>query len=106
MGIGQLMPATAKGLGVENPFDPAENINASAEMFAGLRKRYSSYKDPMLAVAAYNWGSGNVSKSVKKFGENWVEGANKGFFDDEGDWVKMPEETNNYMAKFGAALGY
>ena len=47
-----------------------------------------------------------MSKSVKKFGENWVEGANKGFFDDEGDWVKMPEETNNYMAKFGAALGY
>lgn len=106
LGIGQLMPKTAKDLGVKNPFDPTENIMASAEYFGDLRSRYKEYNDPNLAVAAYNWGLGNVDKSVAKFGENWVMGANNGFFDDKGNWVQMPEETNNYIAKFSGALGY
>lgn len=106
LGIGQLMPKTAKDLGVKNPFDPTENIMASAEYFGDLRNRYKDYNDPNLAVAAYNWGLGNVDKSVAKFGENWVMGANNGFFDDKGNWVQMPEETNNYIAKFSGALGY
>ena len=106
MGVGQLMPSTSKDLGVKNPFDPTENIMASAEYFGDLRSRYKEYNDPNLAVAAYNWGLGNVDKAVAKFGENWVTGANNGFFDDKGNWVQMPKETNNYIAKFSGALGY
>lgn len=106
LGVGQLMPSTAKDLGVQNPFDPTENIMASAEYFGDLRSRYKEYNDPNLAVAAYNWGLGNVDKAVAKFGENWVTGANNGFFDDKGNWVQMPKETNNYIAKFSGALGY
>ncbi len=60
-GIGQLMPGTAKGLGVKNVFDPVENIRASTRLLAGYLK--SGYS-PSLALAAYNAGPG----AVKKYG--------------------------------------
>jgi len=59
-GIMQLMPATAKSLGVSNSFDPEQNIMGGAKYISGLLKKYDG--DTSLALAAYNAGSNNVAK--------------------------------------------
>ncbi len=57
MGPGQLMPGTARALGVSDPFDSAENIDAAARLLAAHIARFGSLR---LAVAAYNAGPGAV----------------------------------------------
>lgn len=59
-GVMQLMPATAKELGVVNSFDPEQNIMGGAKYLSGLLKKYDG--DVKLSLAAYNAGSGNVRK--------------------------------------------
>lgn len=59
-GVMQLMPATAKGLGVTNSFDPEQNIMGGAKYISGLLKKYDG--NTSFALAAYNAGSGNVAK--------------------------------------------
>lgn len=59
-GIMQLMPATAKGLGVTNPLDATQSINGGATYLASLLKRFDG--DTTKAVAAYNAGPGAVIK--------------------------------------------
>ncbi|SFG24366.1 lytic transglycosylase domain-containing protein [Oribacterium sp. WCC10] len=60
MGIMQLMPATAKSLGVTDPFDPEQNIMGGAKLLASNLKEFGG--DLKLALAAYNAGSGAVRK--------------------------------------------
>lgn len=72
MGLGQLMPGTARGLGVSNPFDPVQNLAGAIRLLHGHLNTYSggrayregtvSWNDIILAMAAYNAGSGAVRK--------------------------------------------
>jgi len=58
-GLMQLMPSTAKGLGVQNPFDPEQAINGAAKL---LSRNLKEFKSLPLALAAYNAGGGAVHK--------------------------------------------
>lgn len=80
MGIMQLMPATAKSLGVSDAYDPEQNIMGGAKYLSQLLKEFDG--DPKLAVAAYNAGPG----AVKKY-----------------DGIPPYPETQNYVDK---VIGY
>jgi peptidoglycan DL-endopeptidase CwlO len=58
-GLMQLMPGTAKGLGVKNSFDPEQAINGAAKLLSHNLKEFKSLP---LALAAYNAGGGAVHK--------------------------------------------
>ncbi len=75
MGLMQLMPATARQLGVSNAFDVQQNIEAGVRYLRYLKTRFS---DERLVLAAYNAGEG----AVKKHG-----------------WIPPYPETINYVHK-------
>lgn len=74
-GLMQLMPATARELGVEDSFDPEQNIMGGTRYLRDLLKRYDGNLDQ--ALAAYNWGMGNLARSDGR----------------------LPEETRNYQIR-------
>ena len=80
-GIMQLMPGTAKTLGVKNAFDPYENIMGGAKL---LRDNIRAFGSVPLALAAYNAGPG----AVKKY-----------------EGVPPYKETQDYVKKIMADLG-
>lgn len=74
-GLMQLMPATAQELGVKDPFDPKENIMAGTRYLRRLLDRY--HGNTRLALAAYNWGMGNLENRPHA----------------------LPQETRDYIAR-------
>lgn len=98
MGIMQLMPATAKGLGVTDAYDPQQNIMGGAKYIASLLEKYDG--NVSYALAAYNAGSGNVAKygGIPPFEEtqNYVAKI-LGYLKDGG--VTIPDEWANVTAR-------
>jgi hypothetical protein len=78
MGVMQLMPATARELGVKDPFDPVQNIEGGIKYLAKMQRKYD---DPKIAAIAYNWGPGHTDR--------WLAQG--------GDFSKLPKETQGYI---------
>ena len=74
-GLMQLMPATARSLGVNDSFDPEQNVMAGTRFLKDMLHRYSGNVDS--ALAAYNWGPGNVDRRPDA----------------------LPRETRDYLAR-------
>jgi soluble lytic murein transglycosylase-like protein len=86
-GVAQLMPGTMRdpGYGITPVKDDSEEENrrVGREYLSVMLKKYKGNIDN--ALAAYNWGPGNVDKHLRKYGELTPE--------------KLPKETRNYIPK-------
>lgn len=88
IGVFQLMPATAAWLEVD-PRDLAQNIDGGVRYLSMLLSQYG--QDVQKALAAYNWGPGNLAKAIASYGEQWI--------------AHLPAETSGYIARITAAVG-
>jgi len=78
-GIAQIIPKWHPGV---DPFNPKQAIPYSAKYLREMFIRFGSWEK---ALAAYNYGPGNVSKTLKKYGSDWKS--------------NLPTETKNYIRK-------
>ena len=71
-GLMQIMPVNYETYGITDPFDPIQSANAGAKMLSNLKNRFGNWSQ---ALAAYNWGIGNVTKKPNK--EQWPQSTQK-----------------------------
>jgi soluble lytic murein transglycosylase-like protein len=101
MGLGQFMPMTwvewAENLSIKgaDPFNPEHNIRLTCAYMRWLLRQFN--QDLRAALAAYNWGIGNVKKAMAKHGLAWL-----GFAPLETIQYlrKINENYNDYMKGF------
>jgi membrane-bound lytic murein transglycosylase D len=96
VGMFQLMPATAKDLGLSLwPLDQRKRVEPSARAAAQYLKRLRGmFGDWRLAVAAYNCGEGTVGRALKRYGATDYEGISR----------YLPAETQMYVPKVEATI--
>jgi len=82
LGLAQFRPDTAASLNI-NPLDPRSAIKGQATYLDQLLKRFDG--DMKKALAAYNWGQGNLSRLIEKHGDNW--------------YSKLPKPVQEYVRK-------
>ncbi len=96
-GLWQFMPATGKHFSLDqnmwrdDRYDVFESTNAALTY---LERLYSMFGDWQLALAAYNWGEGNLSRAIKR---NQAAGKPTDYMS-----LRMPAETRNYYPKLQA----
>lgn len=98
-GLWQFVPGTGKDFDLkQNMFkDERRGVVASTDAaLSYLQRLYTMFGDWPLALAAYNWGEGNVQRAIKK---NQAEGKPTDF---ESLADLMPAETRNYVPKLQA----
>jgi membrane-bound lytic murein transglycosylase D len=96
-GIWQFMPATGKDFGLNQNFwfDSRRDVIAATEgALSYLQKLYTQFNDWQLALAAYNWGEGNVARAIER---NQRLGLPTDYQN-----LRMPNETRNYLPKLQA----
>ncbi len=81
VGLMQLMPGTAREMGVTNPKDPKQSIEGGVKYLAIQMNRFGG--DKTRALVAYNWGPENAAR--------W-----------DGDMAKLPDETRAYVNRIMA----
>ncbi len=99
VGIWQFMPATGRDFNLkQNMFkDERQGVIASTDAaLTYLQRLYTMFGDWQLALAAYNWGEGNVQRAIQK---NEALGKRTDF---ESLAELMPAETRNYVPKLQA----
>jgi membrane-bound lytic murein transglycosylase D len=96
-GMWQFMPATGKTFDLkQNVFrdDRRSVLDSTRAALDYLQKLYGMFGDWHLALAAYNWGEGNVARAIAR---NQKAGLGTGYAD-----LNMPNETRNYVPKLQA----
>ncbi len=96
-GIWQFMPKTGKYFNLEqNMFvdERRDVLSSTTAALDYLQKLYNMFGDWHLALAAYNWGEGSVSKAISR---NKIQGLPTGYAD-----ISMPHETKYYVPKLQA----
>lgn len=99
VGLWQLMPSTAKNLGLEvnsmvdERCDPVRATQAACKFLKYLHRVYGDWG---LVLAAYNYGPGNINRA-----QNYVEENSRNFWN---IYPVLPHETREYVPKFIAAL--
>jgi len=83
-GLMQILPSNNRYLGITNAYDYLQNIQGGVKLFSEYLKQVNG--DVRFALAAYNWGPGNVEKAVRKYGRE--EALNH-----------APTETKDYVQK-------
>ena len=79
VGIAQIVPRWHPDV---DPLDANASIDYAADYLSRLKRQFGDWPT---ALAAYNWGQGNVRNAQKKYGSHWLE--------------KAPTETRNYVTR-------